>query len=74
MQTLLVISGSPPAMRSRLLGLITVCIGTGPLGQLAIGALADDVGLRPAVEIMAGSGLVAILAIGWVWRLKDQSR
>ena len=74
MQTLLVITGAPPAMRSRLLGLITVCIGTGPLGQLAIGALADGFGLRLAVEIMAGSGLVAILAIGWLWRLKDQSR
>lgn len=74
MQTLLVISGAPSAMRSRLLGLITVCIGTGPLGQLAIGALADGVGLRAAVEIMAGTGLVAILAIGLVWRLKDQSR
>ncbi len=74
MQTLLVISSAPPGMRSRLLGLITVCIGTGPLGQLAIGALADGVGLGHAVEIMAGTGLVAILAIGLVWRLKDQPR
>ncbi len=74
MQTLLVISSAPPGMRSRLLGLITVCIGTGPLGQLAIGALADGVGLGQAVEIMAGTGLVAILAIGLVWRLKDQPR
>ena len=74
MQTLLVITGAPSEMRSRLLGLITVCIGTGPLGQLAIGALADGFGLRPAVEIMAGIGLVAILAIGWLWRSKDQPR
>ena len=68
MQTLLVMNGAPQAMRSRLLGLITVCIGTGPLGQLAIGALADGFGLRAAVEIMAGLGLVTILTIGWLWQ------
>ncbi len=54
-------------MRSRLLGLITVCIGTGPLGQLLIGALADRYGVLPAVEIMAGCGALAILGIGLAW-------
>jgi predicted MFS family arabinose efflux permease len=72
MQTLLVMQGAPPAMRSRLLGLITVCIGTGPLGQIAIGALADGFGLRAAVETAAGTGLTAILAIGLVWRWAER--
>jgi MFS family permease len=68
MQTMLVLNGAPPAMRSRMLGLITVCIGTGPLGQLVAGALADTLGLRPAVEILALLGLTTILGIGWIWR------
>ena len=36
-------------MRSRLMGVVTVCIGTGPLGQLAAGALSDGLGSRGAV-------------------------
>ena len=73
MQTLLVLNGAPPAMRSRMLGLITVCIGTGPLGQLLIGGFADTLGLRPAVEIMAGLGIVTIVAIGMLWRRAERS-
>lgn len=72
MQTLVVMNGAPPAMRSRLLGLITVSIGTGPLGQLLIGALADRYGVLPAVEIMAASGALAILAIGLAWRAAER--
>jgi len=72
MQTLLVMNGAPPAMRSRLLGLITVCIGTGPLGQLLIGALADRFGLLLAVEMMALAGATIILAIGMVWRRSER--
>ncbi len=72
MQTMLVLNGAPPAMRSRLLGLITVCIGTGPLGQLLAGWLADTLGLRPAVEIVALVGLSLILAIGWIWRRAER--
>ena len=73
MQTMLVLRGAPPAMRSRLLGLITVCIGTGPFGQLMAGWLADALGLRPAVEIVALLGLATILIIGEVWRRSDRA-
>ncbi len=72
MQTMLVLNGAPPGMRSRLLGLITVCIGTGPLGQLLAGWLADTIGLRPAIEIVALVGLTVILAIGLVWRRAER--
>ena len=68
MQTMLVLNGAPPAMRSRLLGLITVSIGTGPLGQLLAGWLADTIGLRPAVMLVALTGLGVILLIGELWR------
>jgi len=73
MQTMVVLNGAPPAMRSRMLGLITACIGTGPLGQLMIGALADGLGLTAAVEIMAGVGIATILGIGAVWRWSERA-
>ena len=53
------------------MGLLTVCIGMGPLGILLIGALADRFGLLLAVDIMALTGLVAVSAIGIAWRRND---
>jgi predicted MFS family arabinose efflux permease len=73
MQTMIVLTAAPAPMRSRLLGLVTVGIGTGPIGQLMIGALADGLGLVAAVEIMAAVGLAGILGIGLVWRLADRA-
>jgi MFS family permease len=64
MQTTLVLTEAPATMRSRVMGLITVCIGTGPLGVLAIGALSEAVGPARAMLTMALAGL---LALGLVW-------
>jgi MFS family permease len=41
MQTSLIITYAPPHIRSRLMGLLTVCIGAGPVGILLVGALAS---------------------------------
>jgi MFS family permease len=71
MQTSLIVLHAPPHIRSRLMGLLTVCIGTGPLGILLIGFLADRVGPLLAVDIMALAGLVAVGVIGLVWRQTD---
>ncbi len=71
MQTSLIVLHAPPHIRSRLMGLLTVCIGMGPLGILLIGALADYYGPLVAVDIMALTGLVAVSAIGLVWRQND---
>ena len=71
MQTSLIVLHAPPHIRSRLMGLLTVCIGMGPLGILLIGALADRFGPLLAVDIMALTGLVAVSAIGLVWRRND---
>jgi MFS family permease len=59
MQTTLMLTEAPPSMRSRLMGIVTVCIGTGPLGVLMIGALARELGPRDAVLLMASLGLAA---------------
>jgi MFS family permease len=58
MQSTLMLTEAPAEMRSRLMGVVTVCIGTGPLGQLAAGALSDALGTRGAVIAMAAVGLV----------------
>ena len=62
MQTSVVMTAAPPEMRSRVLGLVTTCIGMGPFGVLAIGALADGLGPRSAIAIMATLGL-ALMAL-----------
>lgn len=63
MQTTLMLTEAPAAMRSRLMGIVTVCIGTGPIGILAAGALSDQIGPRHAVLVMASLGLVATIAL-----------
>ena len=57
---------APPDVRSRLMGVVTVCIGTGPLGQLAAGAISDQLGPRSAVIVMAVTGLALTAAMVWV--------
>lgn len=68
MQSTLMLTEAPPEMRSRLMGVVTVCIGTGPLGQLAAGGLSDGLGARGAVLVMAVAGLVLTGAMVWALR------
>ena len=65
MQTSLILTEAPPTTRSRVAGIVTMCIGTGPLGVLAIGALSEQIGPPAAILVMAGTG---ILALALVWR------
>jgi len=71
MQTSLIVLRAPPHIRSRMMGLLTVCIGMGPLGILLIGVLADWFGPLLAVEITAVTGLVSVSLIGLAWRRVD---
>jgi MFS family permease len=71
MQTTLMLTEAPIDMRSRLMGIVTVCIGTGPLGVLAAGALARELGPREAVLVMATLGLAAIAVLGALLRQKQ---
>ncbi len=68
MQTTLMLIEAPAAMRSRLMGIVTVCIGTGPIGVLAAGVLSDQLGPRDAVLVMASLGLVTTVALGLALR------
>ncbi|UCE30690.1 MAG: MFS transporter [Burkholderiales bacterium] len=66
MQATIIYVASPPQMRSRMLGLLTVCIGVAPVGFAHVGLLADAIGAHRAGPLMAFEGLVA-LALTWRW-------
>jgi MFS family permease len=63
LQTALPLTRAPAEARSRVLGLVTTCIGMAPLGVLSIGALADSLGPGAAIPVMAGIGLVLLAAL-----------
>jgi MFS family permease len=66
MQTTLMLTEAPAEMRSRLMGIVTVGIGTGPLGVVAAGAIATEFGPRTAVLVMASLGLLFTAALA-IW-------
>jgi MFS family permease len=70
MQSTLMLTEAPHEMRSRLMGLVTVGIGAGPLGILAVGVLAEPLGPRGAVLVMAAVGLVLTAWLSWALRAK----
>jgi MFS family permease len=74
MQTSLIITYAPPHIRSRLMGLLTVCIGAGPVGILLVGVLADVLGPLNAVDTIELTGLAAVTAAGLVWRRWERQR
>jgi len=68
MQATLVYLAAPPEMRSRILGVLSVCIGTAPIGFVWIGALAEAFGAHWATVITGVTGLIA-MAVTWpLWR------
>ena len=67
MQAALVLLNTPPKMRSRMMGLLSVCVGLCALGFLHIGLLADWVGVQNAVLICTAEGLVALFLVCWTW-------
>lgn len=65
MQATLIYLAAPPDMRSRILGVLTVCIGTGPIGFLWLGWLADRIGSHNATAV---TGVLGLLAMAATWR------
>ncbi len=65
MQSTALLNRSDPAQRTRVMGVLVMCIGAGPLGVLTIGALADWLGPTIALSVMAVLGLVCTGACFW---------
>jgi MFS family permease len=69
MQATLVYLAAPPEMRSRIYGVLTVCIGMGPLGFLHLGLLSSWIGAPSAVIVSAAEGLVVLALTQRWWRV-----
>jgi len=67
MQATLVYRAAPIEMRARLLGVVSVCIGTGPIGFLYLGFLAEMFTPRTATVALAAQGLLVILLTRRYW-------
>ena len=60
MQSTLVYTIAPPAMRSRIFGLLALCIGSGLFGLANIGLMAEAVGVATALAVVGLEGLAAM--------------
>ena len=63
MQSAIVLTSSAPEMRGRAMGVLTLCIGAGPLGMLEVGGLATLLNPQDAIGINAAAGLVLLLPV-----------
>jgi MFS family permease len=72
MQTSLIVLHAPVAIRSRLMGLLTVCIGMSPLGILMMGGIASLVGPLLAIELVVATGFVSVVVIGVEWQRRER--
>jgi hypothetical protein len=67
MQATLVYQSAPVEMRARLLGVLSVCIGTGPIGFLYLGFLAEMFSPRAATVALAAQGMLVMLLTRRFW-------
>ena len=68
LQATIVYLAAPTEMRSRMLGVLSVCIGTGPIGFVWLGWLADRIGAPHAMAVTGVIGLLALAATWPMWR------
>ncbi len=68
MQATLVYRLSPPEMRSRMLGVLSVCIGLGPIGFFMLGGLAEAIGAPWATALSGLAGVAALAVTASFWR------
>jgi MFS family permease len=67
MQISLPIAACPPAIRVRVMGLVTVAIGAAPFGFLHAGLMAEWLGAAMAQKVIATEGLLALALFFWLW-------
>jgi MFS family permease len=66
MQATLIYLAAPAEMRSRLYGVLSLCIGSGLVGFLHLGIMAELIGAPWAAVLSAGEGFL-VLALTWRW-------
>lgn len=77
MQSTLVLSTSAPEQRTRVMGVLVMCIGAGPLGVITMGALAQLFGAAVALSAMSVAGIAVLFgaAVCWpeLWRSRAET-
>ena len=68
MQSTLIYLLAPTELRSRIYGVLSVCIGSGPIGFVHLGLLADVIGAPWAIITSAVEGLLALALTARFWR------
>ena len=68
MQATLTYRAAPAAMKSRMLGVLSVCIGLGPIGFLLLGVLAEAIGAPVATALCASAGVATLAFTRRIWR------
>ena len=69
MQATLIYLAAPVEMRSRLYGVLSLCIGSGLVGFFHLGLMAELIGAPWATVLSPGEGLL-VLALTWPrWRM-----
>jgi hypothetical protein len=66
MQSTLTYLGAQPEYRSRVFGVLALCIGSGTIGFLNVGWMAEAHGVPIALVIIAAEGLFAFLLL-WIY-------
>ena len=67
MQSTLVYLAAPADMRPRIMGVLSVAIGTGPIGFVGLGLLADLIGAHWATAAFGAIGLAAMFFTRRLW-------
>jgi MFS family permease len=67
MQSIIILNSAPADMRGRVLGVLTVCIGSSPLGALQIGWLSAQFSPSLGIAVIGSAGLVTTLLTALVW-------
>ena len=67
MQSALIISNTPPEIRTRVMGVLSMCIGFAPVGILFVGALARQLGPVPGVLVLSATGIFAMIGTMLIW-------
>ena len=64
MQTTIVMHSVPVAIRSRVFGLVSMCVGCWPVGQLLAGAVAEALSAQQAMGVLGVCGLALVTVVG----------
>ena len=67
MQPTIIFLSSPVEARSRIMGVLSVCIGTAVIGFLNLGMLSAWLGAQGAILVTSAEGLVALCLVAFFW-------